>query len=137
MIARRGGCSNVGGHGRGDGPWWGYCGCRLPVSVQWYHPQAGTRAFAPTHNRAASMCDGAPYSCEEYIAPRLAQCYYTDEGVVGKACRGWEAWQVQRSGVRGAYLITVGQACNDRFLGRLDVGDMRTSGEKIACCAGV
>jgi hypothetical protein len=35
------------------------------------------------------------------------------------------------------YLIAVGQACNDRFLGRLDVGDMRTSGEKIAHCAGV
>jgi hypothetical protein len=115
MIARRGGCSNVGGHGRGDGPWWGYCGCLLPVGVQWYHPQAGTRAFAPTHNRAASMCDGAPYFCEDDV---------------GKACHGWEAWQVQRSGVRGAYLITVGQACNDRFLGRLDVGDMRTSGEK-------
>ena len=34
---------------------------------------------------------------------------------MGKACCGWEAWQVQRTGVRGAYLITVGQACNDRF----------------------
>ena len=55
---------------------------------------------------------------------------------MGKACRGWEAWQVQRTGVRGAYLIAIGQACNDRFLGRLDVGDMRTSGEKIARCAG-
>ena len=80
MIARRGGSSNVGGHGR-DGLWWVCCGCRLTVGVQWYHPQACTRAFVPTHNRAAAMCDGAPYFCEEYIAPRVAQCYYTDEGV--------------------------------------------------------
>ena len=81
MIARQGGCSNVGGHGRDDGLWWGYCGCRLPVGVQWYHPQAGTCAFAPTHHHAVSMSDGAPYFCEEYIALHVAQCYYTDEGV--------------------------------------------------------
>ena len=56
---------------------------------------------------------------------------------MGKACRGWEAWQIQRNDVRGSYLIAVGQACNDRSLVRLDVGDVRTSGEKIARCAGV
>ena len=56
---------------------------------------------------------------------------------MGKACRGWEAWQVQRSGVRGLYLVAIGQVRNDRFVGRLDVGDVRTGGEKIARCARV
>jgi hypothetical protein len=81
MIARQGGCSDVGGYGR-EGPWRGCCGCRLTVGVQWYHAQACTRAFVPTYNNcAAPMCDGAPYFCEEYITPCVAKCYYTDEGV--------------------------------------------------------
>ncbi len=71
MITRRGGCSNVGGHGR-DGPGRGCCGCWLNVRMQWYHPQACMREFVPTHNCAAPICDGAPYFCEEYIASRVA-----------------------------------------------------------------
>ncbi len=56
---------------------------------------------------------------------------------MGKACRGWEVGQIQRAGVCGSHLIAVGKACADRLLGRLDVGDVGTGGEEIACCTGV
>jgi hypothetical protein len=47
---------------------------------------------------------------------------------VGKACRGWEVGQIQRAGVPGLHLIAVGKACDDRFLGGLDMGDVGTGG---------
>ncbi len=47
---------------------------------------------------------------------------------MGKACRGWEVRQIERAGVRGLHLIAVGKACDDRFLGGLDVGDMGIGG---------
>jgi hypothetical protein len=56
---------------------------------------------------------------------------------VGKACRSWEVGQIQRAGVCGSHLFAVGEACNDRLLGRLDIGDVGTGGEEIAYCAGV
>ena len=70
MIARQGGCSNVGGHG-GEGPWRGCCGCRLNGGVQWSHPQACMRAFVPAHNCAAPMCDGAPNFVKSTSHPAL------------------------------------------------------------------
>ena len=33
--------------------------------------------------------------------------------------------------------VKVGKACDDRFLGWLDVGDVGTGCEEIACCTGV
>ncbi len=56
---------------------------------------------------------------------------------MGKACRSWEVGQIQRAGVCGSHLFAVGEACNDRLLGRLDIGDVGTGGEEIAYCAGV
>jgi hypothetical protein len=56
---------------------------------------------------------------------------------VGKACCSWKVGQIQRAGVCGLHLIAVGKACDDRLLSRLDVGDVGTGGEEIACCAGV
>jgi hypothetical protein len=45
---------------------------------------------------------------------------------VGKACRGWEVGQIHHASVRGLHLLAVGKACNDRFLGGSDVGDVGT-----------
>ncbi len=56
---------------------------------------------------------------------------------MGKACHDWEVGQIQRAGVCGSYLLIVGKTCDNRFLGGLDVGDVGTGGEEIACCAGV
>ena len=39
--------------------------------------------------------------------------------------------------MRGLHLIAVGKACDNRFLGRLDVGDVGTGGEEVACSAKV
>ncbi len=47
---------------------------------------------------------------------------------MGKACCSWEVGQIQCAGVRGSHLIAVGKACNDRFLGGLDIGDVGTGG---------
>ncbi len=56
---------------------------------------------------------------------------------MGKLCCGCEVGQIQRAGVCGLHLIAVGKACDDMLLGRLDVGEVGTGGEEIACCAGV
>ena len=47
---------------------------------------------------------------------------------MGKACRDWEVGQIQRAGMCGLHLLTVWKACDDRFLGGLDVGDVGTGG---------
>ena len=58
---------------------------------------------------------------------------------MGKAHHDWEVGQIQHAGVLGSYLIAVWdwEACNNRYLGGLDIGDVGTGGEGIACCARV
>ena len=52
-------------------------------------------------------------------------------------CHDWEVGQIQRASVCGVHLLAVGKVCDNGFLGGLDVGDVGTGGEEIACCAGV
>ncbi len=82
--------------------------------------------------------------CEEDLAPCIAECHHTDKGVQGQACddvgkmhRGREVWQIQRASVRGLHLVTIGQECNNGFVGKLCIGDGSTGGEEAAHCAGV
>lgn len=56
---------------------------------------------------------------------------------MGKAHHDWKVGQIQHAGVLGSYLIAVWEACDNRYLGGLDIGDVGTGGEGIACCARV